>query len=97
MKPTTCPICGCSWLAEYGGPLSNKECLGCGAWIHRKPWGRENWVWTKEEIDARQGPIALTRNAHTMSKEGLNRLLDELGFGGGTIPYDWQQKPPETP
>ena len=27
-RPITCPICGCSWLAEFGE--RRLECLGCG-------------------------------------------------------------------
>ena len=76
-KPTSCPICGSTWLAELGE--CERECLDCGAvgiQFCDLTWGFK----TKEWADELSGPVRLTRNARMWSKEGLNKLCDDLGL-----------------
>ncbi len=75
-KPTECPICGALWLAEFGNAHTRRRvCQDCGA-VRLF----EQLALTNQELDEMHGPVCLTRNAHMLSKEGLNRLMDDLGL-----------------
>tara|TARA_Y100000310_G_C20592316_1_gene768725 strand:+ start:89 stop:334 length:246 start_codon:yes stop_codon:yes gene_type:complete len=76
-KPTICRVCGYSWLADLGTE-KRLTCLCCGA--EHIGFAMQWKVATKQDFDLWRGSVALTRNAHMMTKEGLDRILDDLGL-----------------
>ena len=78
MKQDSCPICGSTWLAETH--LQMRHCLDCGADMFLSSISA--WITTsKEELDKRHGPVALTRKPLlALSNEKRKELLDNLGL-----------------
>ena len=80
-KPIECPICGAPWLANFR--KGRLMCLNCGAELLEVGDGAWSSL-TKQQLDKALGPVALTRNRHFLSKEGLNNMLDDMGYPSET-------------
>ena len=70
-KPTSCPICGCYWLAELGDRI---ECLSCG--MAQCDSGLFVPICSTPLDDE-----AIKRNFnYPMTDEGYDRLMHDLGL-----------------